>query len=702
MDLATFRRVVHRRRRVLAASASLVFGVAVGAFLLMDTQYVASATLRARTASVVTEGIVRPDSLDYVDRLRSTYADYVETSSFREGLNEAVGSGSDLDPSVQLPANSELLEISVLTADEGSAVLGANTAAGLLIDRVRSQDEAVVAEGDEEFAQEQSAREERIAQLDAQLTELAGADPDDPQVSSAVAQLEARLATEQQVAARLAAEHSAWRTQVLERARSLAVVSPADVVEPAGPSLALVVPAALVAGLIVGLALALLVENLSDQVHETSEAAALLGFERPADPRAGPAAESADDAVVVLAEDDVTATSASRRLALKMERVGRRAVILLDDPRSAVGDPLLHRGDGVPGLRPVDPEAVPGALPVFTVGPDDGSWDTDRATVVEKAVVELKERYDLVIVVPPARREGNWWTVTLAAVPAVVYAMAPHGASRDGIRAVRDLLDEHGGRVSAVLPPPTRHDAILGTPAYATGLPSWTWATVPTRTDWWTRAAKRGLDLCLGTLLLVLAAPVLFLVGLAVRLDSPGPAIFRQNRVGARRRSAPDSGSFWEPEVFRMHKFRTMKVDADQTVHVERIERYANGETIAEAGPRSKPEDDERVTRLGRRLRRWSIDELPQLWDVVIGRMSLVGPRPVPTYEADHYTASQLGRFATKPGMTGLWQVSGRSDLSFDDAVACDLEYVARQSVLLDLRILARTLGTIWSRKGAA
>ena len=215
------------------------------------------------------------------------------------------------------------------------------------------------------------------------------------------------------------------------------------------------------------------------------------------------------------------------------------------------------------------------------------------------------------------------------------------------------------------------------------------------------RTAKRVLDIGLGSLLLLLLVPFALVVVAAIRLDSPGPAFFQQERVGSRRCSSGRAGT-WVPTIFTLHKLRTMVHGAAPSVHVERVERYVRGETADGRGPAYKPEDDPRITRVGRVLRAWSVDELPQLLNVVRGEMSLVGPRPVPAYEADNFSPEHLHRFATRPGMTGLWQVSGRSELSFEEAVAHDLDYVARQSMALDLRILFRTMTIVLRRRGAA
>jgi lipopolysaccharide/colanic/teichoic acid biosynthesis glycosyltransferase len=210
-----------------------------------------------------------------------------------------------------------------------------------------------------------------------------------------------------------------------------------------------------------------------------------------------------------------------------------------------------------------------------------------------------------------------------------------------------------------------------------------------------TDALCRALDLVLSALLLVLLA-LLLLVAVAIRLDSPGPVLFRQRRVG--HRQAP----------FTVHKFRTMRHGAGHEAHRAYVLALIDGaepgdaEDGRRAGPRYKMAGDERVTRLGSLLRRTSVDELPQLWNVVRGEMSLVGPRPPIPYEVAHYPAHWFARFAVKPGVTGLWQVSGRSELTLEEMIALDVEYVRRRSLATNVWILLRTVPAVVHTRGAS
>jgi lipopolysaccharide/colanic/teichoic acid biosynthesis glycosyltransferase len=194
----------------------------------------------------------------------------------------------------------------------------------------------------------------------------------------------------------------------------------------------------------------------------------------------------------------------------------------------------------------------------------------------------------------------------------------------------------------------------------------------------------RALDLAATLLLLLLLAPILLVIALLIKLDTPGPVLFRQQRVGRHRRP------------FLVAKFRTMHHGADHEVHRDYMLALIESGT-----PAPKLAGDARVTRFGSFLRRTSLDELPQLWNVLRGDMSLVGPRPPIPYEVEHYPQHWFARFEVKPGVTGLWQVSGRSEVSLEAMIELDVEYVRRRSVLLNLWILLRTVPAVLSMRGA-
>jgi exopolysaccharide biosynthesis polyprenyl glycosylphosphotransferase len=197
--------------------------------------------------------------------------------------------------------------------------------------------------------------------------------------------------------------------------------------------------------------------------------------------------------------------------------------------------------------------------------------------------------------------------------------------------------------------------------------------------DW---SIKRAFDIVVSALIVAAAAPLWLLVALAVKLDSPGPVFYRDRRVGLGERE------------FGMFKFRSMYIDAG--------ERQAGLESSNEAsGPLFKIKDDPRVTRVGRFMRKYSIDELPQVLNVVRGEMSLVGPRPLPLRDFVQLEDWHRKRYLVLPGMTGLWQVSGRIELSFDDLVRLDFYYLENWSIWLDISILAKTLPAVVQRRGA-
>jgi lipopolysaccharide/colanic/teichoic acid biosynthesis glycosyltransferase len=208
-----------------------------------------------------------------------------------------------------------------------------------------------------------------------------------------------------------------------------------------------------------------------------------------------------------------------------------------------------------------------------------------------------------------------------------------------------------------------------------------------------TLAVCRALDLLIASVALLLSVPILLVACILIRLESPGPAIFRQRRLGRDRRP------------FTVHKLRTMSASANPEVHREYIDELINGtETTHSDGERDlyKLANDDRVTRVGRFLRRTSLDELPQLLDVLRGPMSLVGPRPVIPYEAELYPSGYDRRFAVKPGLTGLWQVSGRNECTYREMVALDISWVERHSVSGYLSIVARTPWVLLRSRGAA
>ena len=202
------------------------------------------------------------------------------------------------------------------------------------------------------------------------------------------------------------------------------------------------------------------------------------------------------------------------------------------------------------------------------------------------------------------------------------------------------------------------------------------------------RYLKRALDLLAAVLILLLILPTLLIIGLLVYLSSPGPILFRQQRVGLNGTS------------FTLFKFRTMYHGASSAVHEKYYRDLIQGNAQA-TGSTFKLRNDPRITPIGRILRRLSLDELPQLINVLRGEMSLVGPRPPLPYEVAQYGSRELGRLSVAPGLTGLWQVCGRATLNFSQMIDLDLAYIERWSIWLDLSILLRTPLVVLTGRGA-
>lgn len=260
----------------------------------------------------------------------------------------------------------------------------------------------------------------------------------------------------------------------------------------------------------------------------------------------------------------------------------------------------------------------------------------------------------------------------------VIVAGHPHGGSS----FIRDLawqLEETSAelvlssRLTDVAGPRIHFRPVEGLPLIHVEIPHYEGAK---------HVMKRGLDVVASALGLVVLAPLLLVVALLVRLDSPGSVLYKQERCGRNGQSFP------------MLKFRSMAQDADEQLRALREQNEGSGLMF-------KMKNDPRVTRLGRTLRRYSIDELPQLWNVLRGDMSLVGPRPPLPTEVNQYEAHVHRRLYIKPGLTGMWQVNGRSDLSWEESVRLDLYYVENWSLTGDLVILWRTVRVLLHPTGA-
>jgi len=210
------------------------------------------------------------------------------------------------------------------------------------------------------------------------------------------------------------------------------------------------------------------------------------------------------------------------------------------------------------------------------------------------------------------------------------------------------------------------------------------------------RAIKRAIDLFVCVSALFLLFPVIIICGIAIKLDSKGPALYRHKRIGQGNRP------------FELLKFRSMISNGDDSSYMdylkELIESESNGDK--KGLPYRKMSEDERVTRVGRCLRNYYLDEIPQVFNVIKGDMSLVGPRPHVQFEVDNYTEDQHRRLLVKPGITGLWQVEGKADCTFSELLQLDLDYIDNWNLMLDIRILINTILLIirggenfWTRK---
>jgi exopolysaccharide biosynthesis polyprenyl glycosylphosphotransferase len=206
------------------------------------------------------------------------------------------------------------------------------------------------------------------------------------------------------------------------------------------------------------------------------------------------------------------------------------------------------------------------------------------------------------------------------------------------------------------------------------------------------RILKRTFDIVTSALAIVLLLPLWLLLALLIKLDSRGPIFYTQERVGM------------DGRLFLLYKFRTMIADADPELHREYQRAFIAGRAEANLGDAQKPTyklfADPRITRVGKFLRRTSLDEVPQLINVVMGDMSIVGPRPPIPYEVEAYELWHRKRLDMKPGLTGLWQVSGRNRLPFEEMVRLDLFYIENWSLLLDLKIILRTGFVMIGREG--
>lgn len=213
--------------------------------------------------------------------------------------------------------------------------------------------------------------------------------------------------------------------------------------------------------------------------------------------------------------------------------------------------------------------------------------------------------------------------------------------------------------------------------------------------------AKRLLDLTLVCLSIPLLLPIMLMVAVFIKLDSKGAVFYRQERVGAKR--VIRNGKIeWETATFKIWKFRSMFANTDDAIHQAHVQAWINGELENDdVEAKAKVKNDPRITRVGRFIRKTSLDELPQLFNVVTGQMSIVGPRPVPAYEVAQYEPEHYERLEALPGLTGLWQVLGRGIVSFDEMMTLDIQYVRTRTLVQDIMIIVKTVPAVLSGSGA-
>ncbi|MBC7876534.1 MAG: sugar transferase [Anaerolineales bacterium] len=219
-------------------------------------------------------------------------------------------------------------------------------------------------------------------------------------------------------------------------------------------------------------------------------------------------------------------------------------------------------------------------------------------------------------------------------------------------------------------------------------------------------AVKRVMDFTIALVLLVFFLPLMLLIALTIFLYSPGPVFFVQERVGAKRQ-VRGKYSYWQKVTFPCYKFRTMRINADPAIHQAYIQALIENDQKqmdALQGQTSnirKLVRDPRITRPGKFLRKFSLDELPQFWNVLRGDMSLVGPRPAIPYEVELYEPWYMQRLEAQPGITGLQQVTARSTIDFDNQMRLDIQYIEKQSLWLDIEIILKTPLVVFAAKGA-
>jgi lipopolysaccharide/colanic/teichoic acid biosynthesis glycosyltransferase len=318
-----------------------------------------------------------------------------------------------------------------------------------------------------------------------------------------------------------------------------------------------------------------------------------------------------------------------------------------------------------------------------TAHPEPEMTTFSQAEWVQADAIAVR-RCDLLTLRPSGRRPTRWLQEL-----DLCLQLRRRGREIHYVRSVEWL--DAGGRAAAEVPPHRLSWRmvlrLLRHPRYTAWLLSRTRAMTTALS-----VLSRATDILVASAALLILSPLLLAIALAVKLDSEGPAVFRQRRLGRNARA------------FQMYKFRTMRHGVESTPHEEHVRDMIVNRLHADGSVKRqifKVYPDPRVTRIGRLLRRSSLDELPQLFNILLGHMTLVGFRPPIPYEVTEYPDWYFRRFDGKPGLTGLWQVSGRNERSYEEMVRLDIEYFNRRSWMFDLIVLARTVGAVITGRGA-
>ncbi len=758
VEFRDYASVLRSWKWAIAFSLVIVIGLVLLATLLMTEQYEAKSTVRvASPATSTSPDRVVSDDVEFLERLQNTYVRLGTSKVFLDEL--ALELGLDERPKVDVEAvpKTELLEVTATHEDPETAASIANAHVALLTSQLESfaAEESSTAEA--VFEQQTQELEDSIARDREELNALNASGAVDPATESRRNELEDRIAFQEARLLAQRAEHEGDQLTRELRARSLYVVEPATAPEdPSSPRLWLNLVIAAVVGLVVGVGLAFLFEKLRGRHHradtiEEALNARVIGEIPWIDPsRSGALVNSGS-----VGED------AFRRLRTNLLTIRQSEpfqTLLLTSSTPSEGTSVVAANlakslaEGGAQVLLVDANTrSPSQHEIFNVSNDAGFAEAVQSDQVEVRSLLRKSVFPGLTVLPAGRTgigssapldsgrltrlldsQTNDFDIVildgpavLAASESVALAQVADGAVpvvRQGKATVRGVseMSNHLDRVNAgvlglVVTDSDGHkhvsyrssrDGRKSSVARPDAVDNGDGDRIPGFHAAQTHryyVAKRAVDFILSLFLLVILSPLFLVSAVAIVIEDWGSPFYAQNRVGTRR-VRNGVHDLWEPFEFRFYKFRTMIKSSNPAVHESHIRHVVerSREPSSSLEPMNKIPDDDRVTRVGRLLRRSSLDELPQLWNVLRGEMSLVGPRPLPEYEVAQYSPEQLERFRAQAGLTGLWQVSGRTETSLQEMLELDLRYIREQSVSLDAKILLRTIPAVISTRGAA